>query len=396
MTELNDLPDSLIHHILSFLNTKTAVQTSLLSQRWNHLWKQLHTLTLHSSHFQTLDIFTEFVSRVLSLRDSSIPLHSLDFDQNSSPNPHLLERIVTYGISLNVQRLSLSVSHHIAQFPPAIFSSHTLTNLKLVSPNKNFGKQTLFPKSLNLPALTTLHVHNFAFCVGDHGYADPFSALNRLNTLVISCCTLLGTMMFWVSSTTLVHLTMHNNSPQYFEIKLCTPSLCTFAFTGTLMQYFSDNSFSLVKHVDIDADLFLYHWNPVLFQCCLVQAHSFLLRSLLDFTDVTSLTVSTTTLQAISLYPNVLKLNHYVLSKLKLLKVKKKPLQYEFRMSLLEAKLSRVKTEEEADELRKAFEEGLEPSPPIPEGIVDFLIQNSPLAQVEIIDCSMEKPHSTS
>ncbi|WJX41205.1 hypothetical protein P8452_28594 [Trifolium repens] len=39
---------------------------------------------------------------------------------------------------------------------------------------------------------------------------------------------------------------------------------------------------------------------------------------------------------------------------------------------------------------------GLEPSTPIPDGIVDFLIQNSPLAEVEIIDCSYRKEQSTS
>ncbi|XP_058783194.1 putative F-box/LRR-repeat protein At5g02700 [Vicia villosa] len=393
MTELNDLPDSLIHHILSFLNTKTAVQTSLLSQRWNHLWKQLHTLTLHSSHFQTLDVI--FISRVLFLRDSSIPLHSLDFDQNASTNPYLLNKIVSYAISQNVQRLSLSSSQHIAQFPPIIFSSQTLTYLKLISLNKNFGKQILFPKSLNLPALTTLHIHNFSFCIADHDYADPFSALSRLNTLVISSCTLVGTMMLWVSSTT-VNLTVHNNSPKYFDIKLCTPSLCTYAFTGTPMPYFSANSFSSVKHVDIDAELFLDYRDPILFRCCLVQVPLILHHWLLQFSDVTSLTVSATTLQVISLCPNVLKSNHYVLRKLKILKVKTKPLDCEFCMSLLEAKLLKIDSEEDKDKLRKAFQVALEPSSPIPDGIVDFLIQNSPLAQVEIIDCSEEKPHSTS
>lgn len=63
-----------------------------------------------------------------------------------------------------------------------------------------------------------------------------------------------------------------------------------------------------------------------------------------------------------------------------------KPLGCGFCKSLLEAKLSQINTEEEADELRKAFEVGLEPTSPIPGGIVDFLIQNSPLDEVEIIN----------
>lgn len=65
-------------------------------------------------------------------------------------------------------------------------------------------------------------------------------------------------------------------------------------------------------------------------------------------------------------------------------------------MKLLDVKLEKVKSQKEATKLRKAFKEGLEPSSPIPDGIMDFFIQNSPLAEVEIIDCSWQKAQSTS
>jgi hypothetical protein len=46
---LSDLPESLILLILSSLESKHAVQTCVLSQRYKDLWKHLPTLILHCS-----------------------------------------------------------------------------------------------------------------------------------------------------------------------------------------------------------------------------------------------------------------------------------------------------------------------------------------------------------
>jgi hypothetical protein len=59
---LSNLPDSLLHHILSFVDSDCAVQTCILSTRWKNLWKHLPTLTLDSSGFIHQKNFTKFVS----------------------------------------------------------------------------------------------------------------------------------------------------------------------------------------------------------------------------------------------------------------------------------------------------------------------------------------------
>jgi len=62
------------------------------------------------------------------------------------------------------------------------------------------------------------------------------------------------------------------------------------------------------------------------------------------------------------------------------------PLSFALSCMLKETMLKKAaeKSPEEAADLRKTFRAGLEP-PSIPDGIVDFLLQNSSTAKVNII-----------
>jgi hypothetical protein len=60
---------------------------------------------------------------------------------------------------------------------------------------------------------------------------------------------------------------------------------------------------------------------------------------------------------------------------------------YGFRLTLCKVKLKTVKSKKEAARIKKAYESGSEPSP-VPDGIVDFLRQNSPSAEVDFVDCT--------
>jgi hypothetical protein len=70
---------------------------------------------------------------------------------------------------------------------------------------------------------------------------------------------------------------------------------------------------------------------------------------------------------------------------LKKLEVELLPIQNGLYQSMQKAMLKKAaaKSREEADKLRKEFEAGLFPNP-IPDGMVDFLRQNSPLAEVNL------------
>ncbi|PNX92056.1 F-box family protein [Trifolium pratense] len=376
---LSDLPESIILHIMSFLNTEYAVRTCILSTKWKDIWKRLPALILRSYEFRSMEIFKKIVSNVLSLRDSSISLQSLDFERyNCRFETEMLKTVVNYALTHNVQRIGLYVNGgDIAQIPPTMFSCETLTHLKLSIHNGIRHKTVLFPESLNLPALTSLQLGNFTFCVRDNDSAEPFSILNRLNNLLISDCTVKGTDTLCISSATLVNLTIYNNSNDYYKIELRTPSLCTFAFCGTPCQSISGSNVSSLKHVDIhaEAEVVSYSLGPPMF----------LFSWLLEFANIKSLTVTATTLQVLSLFPGMFKFNFPSLGNLKSLRVEFDEIPYKFRMLLCKVKLLTVESEEETARITKAFELGSEPSPPIPVGMVDFLLQNSSSAEVKYV-----------
>ncbi|RYR40379.1 hypothetical protein Ahy_A09g046134 isoform B [Arachis hypogaea] len=68
---LGDLPDCLIHHILSFMETKDAIRTCVLSKRWRYIWASVPCLNFSSKSFNRLVDFKKFVLWVLSHRDDS-------------------------------------------------------------------------------------------------------------------------------------------------------------------------------------------------------------------------------------------------------------------------------------------------------------------------------------
>ncbi|AES73131.1 cytochrome C biogenesis protein ccsA, putative [Medicago truncatula] len=222
-------------------------------------------------------------------------------------DPRLLKKVVNYAISqCPALRTPLS---SVGLFPNRIFSCETLIYLKLYAyPRTDIKEKTLFPKSFNFPALTTLHLGNFSFCAGNNSASvKPFSTLNRLNSLVLYSCALKDAPTLCISS-------------------LCTPSIGAFAFIGKPYQKLFGSSLSYVNHVDIYAEIRSMEMKP----------------------------------------PSV---------------------SIQFCKMLMEAKLQEIKSRKEAAKLRKSFKAGLEPSAPIPDGIINFLLQNSPSAQVYMVDC---------
>ena len=129
-----------------------------------------------------------------------------------------------------------------------VYSCQYLTSLQLsIYPRMSFCCKTIFPTSLNLPALKMLDLSNFTFYGGENGFAEPFLAFTKLKSSIIRGCKGMDTYIINISSETLVNFTMHYSSSKIAKTELSTPSLCTFTFYGIPHQKIGGSNLSYVK-----------------------------------------------------------------------------------------------------------------------------------------------------
>ncbi|KAI9118763.1 hypothetical protein K1719_010208 [Acacia pycnantha] len=84
----SELPEKVLSHILSFLPTKEAVRTSVLSKRWEYIWTSIPKLRFHHHFTEPSMDFVNIIDRLLRLRGSYditsfslyIDIFNLDFE----------------------------------------------------------------------------------------------------------------------------------------------------------------------------------------------------------------------------------------------------------------------------------------------------------------------------
>ncbi|XP_027348301.1 FBD-associated F-box protein At4g10400-like [Abrus precatorius] len=153
------LPDFILYKILSFLPTKQAVATSVLSKRWRPLWFSLPTLDLDDKAFATFERFSLFVYSLFLSRDITLPLRSFRLTcGNSSPcDPYAINRFVYAAVQRGLRHLHLNMKDNLQRYvriklPSCVLTCRTLTVLKL----KKVAIDDL--PYVDFPSLETLHL----------------------------------------------------------------------------------------------------------------------------------------------------------------------------------------------------------------------------------------------
>ncbi|XP_004301969.1 PREDICTED: F-box/LRR-repeat protein 13-like [Fragaria vesca subsp. vesca] len=133
---ISALPDAILCHIISSLQTKHAVRTGILSPRWKNIWVSVPNLDFNDRDFNDSASFSTFVERVLFFRSSSDIQKFLLHCSAAEDYSRICGWILT-AIRHNVVELDLRVASHgsqIFELPSSLFVCKTLTVLKLLSP----------------------------------------------------------------------------------------------------------------------------------------------------------------------------------------------------------------------------------------------------------------------
>jgi len=152
---ISDLPDSLLHHILSFLPTKDATVTILPSKRWKSLLSQ-SIINLDDNHFPHPSAFCKFFNSFIASRDKNLPIvtfnlkcHHKTYREKDIPN------LVSTALQRQLENLIIDFCN--SNFPSLVPNTKTLTFLKLKSVT------ILRDPDVDLPSLKVLHLESVTF-----------------------------------------------------------------------------------------------------------------------------------------------------------------------------------------------------------------------------------------
>ncbi|XP_009601122.1 F-box protein At4g22280 isoform X1 [Nicotiana tabacum] len=242
--KISNLPDSILHHILSYLPTRDVLGTCILSTRWKNLWTCVENIDFDDSLLYSSGIFgypvnvtcfMHFVQRILQLREESdIKKFRLSCRVCFSAS-HVCSWILA-AIRHNVKELDLCLFvEEPFMLPQCVFSSKTLTSLKL-----EMNCVLELPASTFFPFLRTLHLCLVTFR-DDSSTQRLFSGCPMLRELAILDCEWMNLKHVAISISTLKSLTIDDlpffgstDDLNGCEIKIDASSLSFLKYSGYL------------------------------------------------------------------------------------------------------------------------------------------------------------------
>ncbi|XP_015941621.1 F-box/LRR-repeat protein At3g26922 [Arachis duranensis] len=189
-----DLPDPVLALIISFLPTKEAIRTSLVSKRWQHLWKDISKINL-KEEYREIQLLREFVSKLLVVCDC-LNFTKFSFSCYVRENATKVNEWLCGFINPRIEELSLDLE---LIEKPLVFPHHLFTFARLTKFHLNMDHVLDLPSSIFLPSLRSLSLKNIIF--PDSSSADRlFSGCPSLEELTLIYCNWMNVKAITISS----------------------------------------------------------------------------------------------------------------------------------------------------------------------------------------------------
>ncbi|CAN6911050.1 unnamed protein product [Brassica oleracea] len=173
---ISGLPDVILQHILTFIPTKYAITTSLLSKRWRHVWCDTPSLSFKTS--STLN--AACINQTLTLYTAPKMMHFLlDINENDDV-PHIDTWIEFAMMSRNVENMFLFLWVDKYSFPKFFYVSSSLKQLTLKHCDTSPKCSVSWTSLKNLSLLTC--------SVSDESMAKILSGCPVLESLTLNRC----------------------------------------------------------------------------------------------------------------------------------------------------------------------------------------------------------------
>ncbi|CAN1219611.1 F-box/FBD/LRR-repeat protein At5g56420 [Linum perenne] len=240
---LSALPDAILDQILSLVDTKTVVQTSVLSRRWRSVWKHVHALNLDYGSFgRCYSSFATFVDKVLALRDplnlnkisycsgyTEEEAESIAVIRSMVVGDPLVVRIVKYAVRHGASSLMLDMDYDLFTTNAYRFSESYTSLFECDLKTLSLGTFEIDDRfgSFGFRGLTEMRLVSCLF-QSDEEILDPFSKFPCLRKLVLDTFHSIHNdyMTFRISGPQLHHLELLNMT--FGGMQIYAPKLKSF------------------------------------------------------------------------------------------------------------------------------------------------------------------------
>ncbi|KAL5708746.1 hypothetical protein ACHQM5_019509 [Ranunculus cassubicifolius] len=246
---ISSLPDNILQYIISFLPTKYAVGSSVLSTRWKYLWTSIHKFDFYDkltysgcksiNYSKRKTMFNDFVDQILHVNDVR-NIHKFVLTCKGCDAAHFNEWMSNI-MRRKVEELLITVTDFSSRMHSTCRWPFTCESLRILKINMD-GDIEIFP-SISFPSLKVLHLSNIRIELPSPQSTSEVS----LSCPVLEDC-LLYNLRWWriktvnISAPKLQKLNVFewkDMALQDCEIKIDAESLRSLKFKTTLVYGYS-------------------------------------------------------------------------------------------------------------------------------------------------------------